>query len=214
LIGAASSAAIVLAAGSATRFGSPKALAPLAGRPILQHVLDVAAQLDFAALVVVLGRSAEEIERRLHWRSECRILNPDPDAGLSSSLRIGLDALEQLDPVPGAALIMLGDQPLVRAEVIEALLGQLEFGPEGESKPIVAPRYRDGGGPNPLLIGRPAWPIAREARGDRGLGPVIREHSDLVRWVDVDGSNPDVDTQADLDALEAAVLRADWPSAT
>ena len=59
------------------------------------------------------------IERRLRWRDERRVRNPDPDAGLSSSLRVGL---ESLGPASEAALILLGDQPLVRVEVIERLL--------------------------------------------------------------------------------------------
>jgi molybdenum cofactor cytidylyltransferase len=104
-----------------------------------------------------------------------------------------------LSPGIQAALILLGDQPLVRADVIEALLDA--FG--SDARTIVVPRYRDGGGSNPLLIHRSAWPLAREARADRGLGPIVREHPELVVEVDVAGSNPDVDTPEDLAALES-----------
>jgi protein-tyrosine phosphatase len=197
VIEAGRTAAIVLAAGASSRFRSPKALAPLRGRPLLQHVLDVAAAPGFAEIVVVLGHDADEIERCIRWRAERRVRNPDPDAGLSSSLRVGLDSLS---PASQAALILLGDQPLVRAEVVEALLA----GFVSEALPIVVPRYRDGGGPNPLLIHRLAWPLADEARADRGLGPVVRDHPDLVFEVNVEGSNPDVDTPEDLAALETA----------
>jgi CTP:molybdopterin cytidylyltransferase MocA len=199
--------AIVLAAGASTRFGRPKALALLGGRPLLQHVLDAVAVVGFAEVVVVLGHYAAEIEKSVSWRSERPVRNPNPDAGLSGSLRVGL---EGSSPRSEAALILLGDQPLVRVEVVERLLAAFE----STTRPIVVPRYEHGGGPNPLLIHRSAWPLAAEAQADRGLGPVIRERSELVLWVDVDGSNPDVDTQADLDALEATSLRADWPSAT
>jgi CTP:molybdopterin cytidylyltransferase MocA len=190
-------AAIVLAAGASSRFGRPKALALLWGRPLLQHVLDVAASVGFAEVVVVLGHDAGGIERSLTWRSERRVLNPDPDAGLSSSLRIGLGSLS---PASEAALILLGDQPLVRLEVVERLLAALETA----SRPIAVPRYRDGGGSNPLLIHRTAWSLAEEARADRGLGPVLRNHRDLVAEVDVEGSNPDIDAPQDLAALEAS----------
>lgn len=197
MIEAARAAAIVLAAGASSRFGSPKALAPLWGRPLLQRVLDVAAGPGFAEVVVVLGHDADEIERRLRWRSERRVRNPNPDAGLSSSLRVGLD---RLSPTVEAALVMLGDQPLVRTEVVERLLAGFE--PAG--RPIAVPRYRDGGGPNPLLIHRLAWPLAREARADRGLGPVVRDHPNLVVEIEVEGSNPDVNTPQDLATLEAS----------
>jgi molybdenum cofactor cytidylyltransferase len=195
MIEARRTAAIVLAAGSSSRFGSTKALALLWGHPLLQHVLDAAAEPGFAEVVVVLGYNADEIERRLRWRSERRVRNPDPDAGLSSSLRVGLDSLS---PTSEAALILLGDQPLVRAEVIEALLA----GFVSANLPVIVPRYRGGGGPNPLLIHRVAWPLALEARADRGLGPVIRDHPDLIVEVNVEGSNPDIDTPEDLAALE------------
>jgi len=197
MIEARRTAAIVLAAGASSRFGSTKALAPLWGRPLLQHVLDVVAVPGFAEIVVVLGHDADEIERRLAWRSERRVRNPDPDAGLSSSLRVGL---ESLGPASQAALVLLGDQPLVRAEVVERLLA----GFVSAALPIVVPRYRDGGGPNPLLIHRLAWPLASEALADRGLGPVVRDHPDLVVQIDIEGANPDVDTPEELAALEAS----------
>ena len=88
----------------------------------------------------------------------------------------------------------------MRAEVVERLLA----GFSSPALPIVVPRYQVGGGANPLLIHRSAWPLAREARRDRGLGPVVRDHPNLVLEIDVEGSNPDVDTPADLAALETA----------
>jgi CTP:molybdopterin cytidylyltransferase MocA len=193
--------ALVLAAGASSRFGRPKALALLWGWPLLQHVLDVVSAVGFAEIVVVLGHDADEIERRMEWRSERRLRNPDPDAGLSSSLRLGL---ESLSPASEAALILLGDQPLVRVEVVERLLAA----DVSAARPIAVPRYRDGGGPNPLLIHRTAWSLGREARADRGLGPVARDHQDLVSEVEVEGSNPDIDTPDDLAALEASPERA------
>jgi molybdenum cofactor cytidylyltransferase len=191
-------AAVVLAAGASSRFGSPKTVAPLRGRPLLQHVLDAVAGVGVAEVVVVLGRDADEIERKMSWRSERRVRNPNPEAGLSSSLRVGL---ESVGPAHEAALILLGDQPLVRADVIERLLAGL-VSPE---RPIVVPRYREGGGPNPLLILRAAWPLAGEAVYDRGLGPILRNHPDLVVEVEVDGSNPDIDTPEELAGIEASL---------
>jgi molybdenum cofactor cytidylyltransferase len=198
-------AAIILAAGSASRFGAPKALAPLNGRPLLQHVLDAAAALDLGRVVVVLGDEANLISAALTWRSEVRVRNPAPQDGLSSSLRIGM---AELGPGVDAALILLGDQPLVRGDVVEKLLAALE----PDRRPIAVPRYSGGGGPNPLLIHRRAWHIVAEARADRGLGPVIERHLDLVARVEVDGANPDVDTRSDLEALEASAPREDRPS--
>lgn len=195
MIEAARVGAVVLAAGASTRFDGAKLLAPLADRPILQWVLDTLAAIGLGETVVVLGHRADEIERAIAWRDERRIVNPDPDRGMSGSLRLGLAGLGSSTE---AALIALGDQPLVRADVVDRLISSLEPG----GPPIVAPRYATGG-PNPLLVGRAAWPVADQATGDRGLGPLLAGRRDLVIEIPVDGANPDVDTRADLSQLAA-----------
>ncbi len=190
-------AAVVLAAGASSRFGRPKALAQLWGRPLLQHTLDAVQAAGPAEVVVVLGGDADEIRHALEWHSESVVRNPSPDDGLSSSLRIGLASLGSASE---AALIFLGDQPTVQAGAVASLLAVFVT----PTRPIAMPLYANGGGPNPLLIHRSAWPLALEARGDRGLGPVLREHPDLITEVHVAGSNPDVDTPDDLARLEAS----------
>jgi molybdenum cofactor cytidylyltransferase len=190
---------LVLAAGSSSRFGSPKALAELEGRPLLQHVLDAAAAAHLQPVIVVLGDSAPEIERRIRWRNERRIRNPDPARGLSSSLRDGIADLAAVAPRVDA-VVLLGDQPRTSAAVI----GQLVDAADRTDRPIIVPRYSGGGGSNPVFIRRDAFRIAREAENDRGLGPILTARPELVSWVDVEGSNPDVDTPADLLALQPA----------
>ncbi len=196
--------ALVLAAGGSARFGSPKALARLDGRPLLQHVLDAVAETPLEPVLVILGQHANEIERAIPWRSEIRLRNPDPARGLSSSLRDGLAALGAFRPAVDAVVILLGDQPLTRADVVAALLAAADR----SDKPVLAPRYAEGGGPNPLLVRRAAFAIADESAGDRGLGPVVAARPELVGWVDVGGSNPDVDTPPDLAALAEAAWAA------
>jgi molybdenum cofactor cytidylyltransferase len=186
--------AVVLAAGLSSRFGATKVLAPLGGRPVLQHILDAVAAAGVGEIVVVLGTRADEVEAAIRWRGERRVRNPDPAAGLSTSLRVGIGALS---PAVDAALIVLGDQPLVRPVTIASLIRALESG----QRAAAVPRYDAGGGPNPVLLGRAAWPLAFETTGDRGLGPLLRDHPDVVREVPVAGTNPDVDTPGDLAAL-------------
>jgi molybdenum cofactor cytidylyltransferase len=190
-------AAVVLAAGASTRFGSPKALATLDGRPILEHVLDAVREAGIDDIVVVLGNDAEQIRDGIEWLDERIVRNPDPRE-LSSSLQIGIDAVSDVDPPPQAVLVALGDQPRTRPEVIRALISAART----SELPIVVPRYADGGGSNPVLLRRTAFDIVDEASGDRGLGPLIDGRPELVLGVAVPGSNPDVDTPADLDTLQ------------
>lgn len=190
-------AALVLAAGAGSRFGGVKLLASLEGRPLLQHVLDAVAAAGLGDVVVVLGDAADEIEAQISWRAERRIRNPHPEAGLSSSLRIGLAAVAALDHEVAGVLVLLGDQPLVRPDVIARLLDA----PRDPARPIVVPRYAAAGGANPAFLMRAAWPLADGLTGDRGMGPVIAAHPELVHEVSVEGENPDVDTREDLEAL-------------
>jgi CTP:molybdopterin cytidylyltransferase MocA len=187
-------AGLVLAAGAATRFGSTKALAILDGRPMLEHVLDTARTAGLAPVIVVLGAAAAEIDAAIGWRTEHRIFNPEPERGLASSLRLGLAAIEEQAPGEDATVIFLGDQPRTDPQVV----GRLLAAGASPMHPIVAPRYAGGGGPNPLLLHRSAYGLARLAAGDHGLGPVLVAHPELVRYVEVPGTNPDVDTPADL----------------
>ncbi len=186
--------AVVLAAGAGSRFGGGKLLATLDGRPVLQHVLDRLAEAGVADVLVVLGDDADAIDGAVRWGAARRVRNPDPSRGLSSSLRVGIDAL---DPDASAALIVLGDQPQLPVAAIAALLAS----PPTAGRPIVVPVYSHDGGRNPVLVGRAAFDLVGAATGDRGLGPLIAAHPELVRDVTVDGENPDVDTRADLVGL-------------
>ena len=197
-------ATIILAAGAASRFGSPKALALLEGRPVLEHVLDAVREAGNGPTVVVLGHAAERVKTGIAWADEIIVQNPDP-AELSSSLRVGLASAERLDPPPDGVLVVLGDQPQTRPAVIRALVAAAR----SSGRPVVVPRYSEGGGPNPVLVMRPAFGLVSAAGGDRGLGPVLAGRPELVEEVPVEGANPDVDTPADLAALAwAARVRA------
>ncbi len=189
-------AGIVLAAGRGARFGGAKLLASLAGRPLLEHVLLTAREARLRPIVVVLGWDAERLEREIAWRDEVRVRNADPGAGISGSVRLGLAALEEAAPGCERAVVLLGDQPRLRADQLRVLLDQ----PADAARPIVVPRYADGPG-NPVVLERPAWRLAATLHGDRGMAQLFAERPALVRYVEVPGTNPDVDTPEDLAAL-------------
>lgn len=189
-------AAVVLAAGAGSRFGGGKLRADLHGRPILSRVVDVARAAGLDPIIVVVPPTGGLDD--LDLGPVRRVVNPDPAEGLSSSVRLGLRALE-LDDAVDAAAILPGDQPLVRADVIGALVAALDASP---ATPFVVPRYADDGAPNPIVARRTIWRLADELAGDHGFGPVLATHPELVRFISVTGSNPDVDTRADLDRLD------------
>lgn len=195
--------ALVLAAGAGSRFGGGKLRAPLAGRPVLQHVLDAVGAAGLDDAVVVLGEDADALEAAIDWRAVRRVRNPRPQDGLASSLRVGLDAVVEASPAPDAVLVVLGDQPSLAPDVIRALLDAAA----ATDRPIVRPRYPHDDAPNPVLVRRSAWALAAGLEGDRGLGPLLAARPELVLEVPVPGANPDVDTPDQLRALE---LEAAW----
>jgi len=194
--------AVILAAGASARFGLPKLLAPFEGRPLLQHALDAVAAAGLGDAVVVLGEDAGAIEAAIAWRGERRVVNPRPMDGLSSSLRVGLDAAVEI-PGASAVLVVLGDQPLLGPEVIRAVLEAADAR-GAAAAPFVRPRYAGDAAPNPVLVRRSAWALVAGLEGDRGVGPLLATRPELVVEVEVPGANPDVDTPADLAALAEA----------
>lgn len=190
-------AAVILAAGAGSRFGGGKLLARLDGQPILAHVVATAREAGLDPIVVV-GPPTGELDE-LDLGAVRRVTNETPQEGLSSSVRLGLRELE-LEPSVTAAVILPGDQPRVRPETLAALLAALGETPD---MPFVAARHVDDGSPNPVAARRSVWRLADELAGDHGFGPVLSNHPELVRWIDVAGSNPDVDTQADLARLSS-----------
>jgi len=188
-------AGIILAAGASSRLGRPKQLLPLAGRPVLTHVVAAASQTTLDPLIVILGHQAGDIQREMDLSGTRVLVNPAYAEGLSSSVRA---AIRALPPIVDAAVFLLGDQPLVEPKVIERLLESYRCDPAV----IVQPRYAEGPG-NPVLIGRNLFPELLELTGDTGARPLLRRHADRIRFVDVrDFRRPDdIDTSEDYERL-------------
>ncbi len=198
---------VVLAAGAATRFGGGKVRASLDGRPLVGHVLTSARAAGLRRLVLVLGRDAATVAAALLADDASAIdrvlvvLNPAPERGLASSLRIGLAAATAA-PAPGGVLVLLGDQPRVGVEVIRSMVDAAATAADGTL--AVAPLYAGDPAPNPVLLLPAVWAAARSLEGDRGLGPLLAADPARVVRLPFPGANPDVDTPADLASLQAA----------
>jgi molybdenum cofactor cytidylyltransferase len=198
--------ALFLAAGEGRRFGGGKLLRPHRGRPLVAYALDTLAEVRSRSLIV--GGIAVIPDRNTALRQLARdrglrvVNNRDPGLGMSHSLRLGLESMDQfaLDPAPDAALVLLGDQPRVPIAAIEKVVDAWRKG----AGPVVRPSYAaDGGGPgHPVILARDAWPLIGLLSGDTGLGPLLAERPDLVTTVAVEGKNPDIDTPEDLAALD------------
>jgi len=188
-------AGVVLAAGRSTRLGQPKQLMPYRGRPLLAWVVAAMAGSRVDETVVVLGHDRERIARAVDLRGARAVYNERYGEGLSTSLQAGLAALGE---DVKAAVLSVGDQPLLDADVIDALI-DLHVRTDA---PIVTTDYGAYQG-TPLLLHRSLWPLARQIHGDQGARALLRAYRDAVAAVPVPPAlATDIDTWEDYTVLQ------------
>ena len=181
---------VILAAGSASRFGSPKQLARFAGRPLLQIALSNAVGVAGSAVSVVLGAHAAEVAPLLRNTPATALINRDWAEGMGSSLRT---AIRYLPGTCDGLLVMLGDQPAVTAEDLRRLLAAWRTRPDA----IVAAAYSGIDGV-PAVFPRWSFTELSALRGDAGARQVIRRHRERLIRVPMPSAARDIDTPEDL----------------
>ena len=122
-------AIVILAAGKGTRMNSRthKVLHPLAGRPMIEHLLDTAARLEATRTVVVVGQWKEQLEERLADRG-VDFAEQREQLGTGHAVQQCREALADHD---GPVILLFGDVPLVRADTLRAMAERLE----GDDRP-------------------------------------------------------------------------------
>ncbi|MDQ6644753.1 MAG: nucleotidyltransferase family protein [Chloroflexota bacterium] len=223
-----STAAIILAAGSSSRMGSGrhKLLLLLDERPVLAHVIEAALASQARPIVVILGHEAGKVRAvvaaYMAQQDSIVVENPDYLQGMSTSMRVGIARLlkgksaeveqrmgqirdEEKGQQPhfdvDSALIMLGDQPLITAQVLDALISARKT----SGKPIVASLY-DGKRGSPTLFATSLFAELMEVSGDEGGRTVLERHREEVEFVELGdvAASYDVDTwEAYLQVVEA-----------
>jgi molybdenum cofactor cytidylyltransferase len=192
---AASLFAIVLAAGASTRFGSPKQLVRVAGRPLLHTAVTRASEVTGSALIVVLGSGAAELGALLKHSPGSIVINQDWREGLSSSIRAGIGRL----PLTCAgALLLLADQAAVSADDLKRLAGTWRKQPQ-----YIAAALYSGTVGVPAIFPRSLFPELTQLRGDAGARALLRRNAARVVRVPMPSAAIDLDTPEDLLAIAA-----------
>ena len=125
-------AAVILAAGKGTRMKSArhKVLHPLAGRPMIEHLMAALAELAPARTVVVVGEGREQLEAQLAGRAEFAV--QEPQLGTGHAVQQAQAALTGFE---GDVLVLYGDVPMVRPETMRAMIDRLHG--DGEPEAVV-----------------------------------------------------------------------------
>ena len=177
---------IILAAGGSTRLAAPKQLLPVGGRSFLRHAADTALASVCRPVVVVLGAKAEELQTELAGLDVTIVNNTQWQRGLGSSIRAGMAAIEAASCE--AVAIMLCDQPLVSAQLLNRLV---------ETKAGVAAAEYGGTVGVPALFTAEFFAELTALPGDTGAKGLLLRHAARIARVPFPEAALDIDTPED-----------------
>lgn len=191
-------AAVVLAAGRSRRMAPHNKLlvTDKAGKPMIARVVDNVLSSNARPILVVTGHQHEQIEHALGGRPVRYVHADDYAQGLAESLKAGIAAVP---PECAAAVVCLGDMPLVTGRMIDRLLSA--YDPD-EGRLIVLPTFRGKQG-NPMIWDRRFFPEILAISGDSGARFLVGKHAEFVCEVEMadDGVLRDFDTTESLSTL-------------
>jgi len=188
-------AGIVLAAGLSARMGRPKQLLDWGGRPLVRHVARQALDSRLDRVLVVISPAIPGLAAALDGLPLTLVAQPDPARGQGSSLALGVAALP---PGTQAAMVLLGDQPLIDAALIDRLLAAASTTDHTIVAPLIAGRRA-----NPVLFKARWLPALAALASDQGARGIIAANQPELLLVPVEASAADIDTEEDYRRLRA-----------
>ncbi len=172
-------AALILAAGESSRMGQDKALLAYHGGTFLESILRTLREAAIARIAVVLGHHASEIQEAVNLAGAEVVLNPNYHRGQTSSLQMGLKALETEEVE--AVVLCLVDHPEISARTVRQIVAAFR----DSGAPVVIPTYRGRRG-HPVLIGRQLFDELQALGPEAGANKVVRRHREATKFVEVD----------------------------
>jgi len=186
--------AVVLAAGLSTRMGRPKMTLPWGDNTVIGQVASVLIQAELDETVVVTGSMHNEISRELADLPARVVFNPDyQQDDMIISLRVGLAAI---DPSSQACLVVLGDQPQIKAEIVKRLIETYRV----TQARIVIPSFHRRRG-HPWLIDRVLWADIQDLQPPGTMRLFLEQNQNMIEYLNVtdDSVLRDLDTPEDYD---------------
>ena len=200
---------IILAAGASTRMGTPKQLLPYQECSFVRHIAEVAicaSQQRFAIasvcqpIAVVLGANAERIKPEISQLPVQIVENQQWAEGMSSSIRVGLEALLGVNQNLEAVAIALCDQPFVSSQTINQLIEAYHL----TGKPIIASEYAGTLGV-PVLFSHTLFSELMALKSTEGAKQLIKRHIHEVFSIPFPDGAIDIDTPTDYAQLQILI---------
>lgn len=191
-------AAMILAAGAATRMGTLKQLLPYRGRTLVQHAAEQAVQAEFDPILVVVGAEADSVRSALAAQKTTIVNNPDWQSGMGSSVSAGVRRLQEDETESAAVAILLADQPLVTAAHLKEMRDRLHR----TGAAAIAAEYGGILGV-PALFKRHLFGALAQLRQDAGARHLLRQPGITVDPFPLPEASVDIDTPGDFANLEA-----------
>lgn len=193
-------AAVILAAGASSRFGSPKPLAPWGGGTLIAHAVATAEAAGCWPIVVVVGSEAAKVAAAVPGAAAVTI-NPRWAEGQGTSLAAGVDALTG-GMEPSRTLILPVDLPQLSAEDLK---GVMEASKSGVAAAASFPDDAGGEAFGPPVCVTPSlYPALRDCTAEGGAKPILAALGDDLVRVPLPAAANDVDTPADLAAVASS----------
>lgn len=196
--------AVVVAAGMSQRMGQPKLILPWGNSTIIGQVLYTLIVSGIPEIVVVTGGARQQVEEAVKTYPVKTVFNPEFSSGdMAVSLKIGLNSLSE--PI-AAALVVLGDQPQIKTEVIQAIIQRFNHS-QGR---LIVPSYHMHRG-HPWLIGRGLWQELKALSSPYTLRDFLQSHAKEIKYLDVDTPTilMDLDTPDDYQKQKPEKNNAD-----
>lgn len=187
---------VILAAGQSQRMGSPKQLLTYHDATLLEHAVNTALSTQLQPVVVVLGANFDALLPVLAGKNVTIVKNDGWEEGMASSLRVGLQQLQQLAPQHDGIIFMVCDQPFVTKSLLDCLITTQQ----STGKAATASSYAGKLG-TPALFHQTMWPQLQQLQGDTGARKLLMANPDEVAAVPFEAGATDIDTKEDYERL-------------
>lgn len=184
---------IILAAGSASRMGSPKQILDINGKSLLERVIALTDHIDAGVRTVVLGANKEVIKPEIAHLAVNIIENPNWQDGMSTSIKMGVVGTFMINKDVDKVLVLAGDMPGISVHHLNRLVAASLEVPE---KTIFASSYDNTIGV-PCVFEKEHFIDLIELDGDIGAAQVFIKYKDSLLPIKMTEGSMDLDTPED-----------------